>query len=150
MKIRSIYMCTAALSLMFACKSPSEKARNSEALPAAEVGIPHHSSDGAHAVELNDGKKWTANPETTQGIDAMIGQVEAYKSGDDISLLKEKLENEFKMIFQQCTMTGEAHEQLHNYLIPLKGKISRLGVDTYMDNVNEIAEYLHDYRLYFE
>ena len=33
--------------------------------------------------------------------------------------LKKELEEEFTTIFEKCTMKGEAHNQLHNYLKPM-------------------------------
>ncbi|MBK9289488.1 MAG: hypothetical protein IPN38_17885 [Flavobacteriales bacterium] len=33
--------------------------------------------------------------------------------------LKAALEEEFGLIFERCTMEGEAHNQLHNFLIPI-------------------------------
>ena len=66
---------------------------------------------------------------------------------------KQKLESlkaEFEMIFKKCTMTGEAHEQLHNYLIPLKTKIENLSVKISDENTEELKKYLKDYFDYFQ
>jgi hypothetical protein len=64
--------------------------------------------------------------------------------------LKSSLENEFQMIFQKCTMKGEAHEQLHNYLLPLKEKLN--GINSPLDTakINEIKIYLSEYQNYFK
>ena len=40
----------------------------------------------------------------------------------DSKKLSESLEQEFTIILQKCTMTGVAHEQLHNFLLPFRKK----------------------------
>jgi hypothetical protein len=88
----------------------------------------HATRDGAHAkaadalppVTLNNGQRWQANPETTTGIANMVGILKAYDPANgDPAALKAALEEEFGLIFERCTMEGEAHEQLHNYLLPI-------------------------------
>jgi hypothetical protein len=80
-------------------------------------------------VELNHGEKWEANSETTQGVAKMIVLMDGMKKNpkvEDYQNLSKKMENEFALIFKRCTMKGEAHNQLHNYLIPLKDYIKGL------------------------
>lgn len=47
-------------------------------------------------------------------------------------------------------MKGEAHEQLHNYLIPLNTKIDGLSEGINDENTEELNEYLKDYFNYFQ
>jgi hypothetical protein len=68
---------------------------------------------------------------------------------ESASVLKEKLNFEFALILKKCTMKGEAHNQLHNYLIPLKLKINNLE-DSNKDEIKkEIIVYLEQYSLFF-
>jgi hypothetical protein len=99
-------------------------------------------------VVLNNGERWEANPETTEGINNMINLVADFQqqSPSDYAALKDKLDVEFKTIFQKCTMKGEAHDQLHNYLIPLKKEIDSLSEK----NVNQVESYLKTYNRYFQ
>ena len=60
------------------------------------------------------------------------------------------LKAEFAMIFKKCTMTGEAHEQLHNYLIPLKTKIESLSEPINDEKTIDLSKYLKDYFNYFQ
>ncbi len=74
-------------------------------------------------LETDNGAPWTANPETTDGIFAMIKLMDAHTDKENATSyneLAEALNAEFNSIFRNCTMTGEAHDQLHNYLYPLK------------------------------
>lgn len=101
-------------------------------------------------VQLNNGETWEANAETTQGIEAMASIAAGYDAatGDGI-VLKEELTTEFQEIFAKCTMTGEAHDQLHNYLLPLKKKLDGLGEEPTEDQMDDLREYLDTYTNYF-
>lgn len=102
------------------------------------------------AVSLNAGQLWEANTETTQGIKNMQQLLDSYpnENGNPEELIA-GLKAEFAMIFKKCTMTGEAHEQLHNYLIPLKTKIESLSEPISDENTNDLKMYLEDYFNYF-
>ena len=50
-------------------------------------------------------------------------------------------------------MTGEAHEQLHNFLLPLINMTEFLGskdLDDCRTTVNKVKEHLADFDTYFE
>lgn len=102
-------------------------------------------------VSLNDGQLWEANSETTQGIKNMQQLMDSYSkvNGNPEKLITE-LKAEFAMIFKKCTMKGEAHEQLHNYLISLKTKIDKLSEGISDDNTEEFKKYLKEYYNYFQ
>lgn len=74
------------------------------------------------ALLLDNGDKWKANPETTSGIIAMqklLNNFDSSSSTIEYKKLKVELEDEFTMVFKKCTMKGEAHNQLHNFLKPM-------------------------------
>lgn len=101
-------------------------------------------------VTLDNGKLWVANPETTEGIKNMQKIIAERKQEATGAVLKEALENEFQMIFEKCTMTGEAHNQLHNYLVPLKMKLNQLDGTNDEQVISEIDAYLKEYSNYFQ
>lgn len=101
-------------------------------------------------LKTDNGKPWIANPETTEGINNMISLVKEQKTADNIVELKEQLEAEFTLIFKRCTMKGQAHEQLHHYLLPLKRKINELEKPNFHTSIRELADYLDQYKYYFQ
>lgn len=103
------------------------------------------------AVSLNEGQLWEANTETTQGIKNMQQLMADFSidSGNSEELIVH-LKDEFALIFKKCTMTGEAHEQLHNYLIPLKFKIESLSEGVTVEKKVDVKTYLDDYFNYFQ
>lgn len=103
-----------------------------------------------HRVQLDHGHTWAANAETTAGIAAMQALVGNFDPAQgDATLLKEGLTAAFKGIFAKCTMTGEAHDQLHNYLIPLKGMLDDLGAVPDAAQLQALGQYLGTYKQYF-
>jgi hypothetical protein len=113
----------------------------------------------AIAVELDNGKKWKADDPTTAGISALKTAVDRFTSGlkeaalDDYQRLHGELQPVVDGIFKSCTMTGEAHHQLHNYLGPvvkslmiLKGDDAKASADA----VRTLERHLGDYSRYFE
>lgn len=107
------------------------------------------------ALRLNDGKKWQANPETTEGIAAMSKLMIAFASNEtgNYKSLKTDLEKEFQTIFKKCTMKGEAHNQLHNYLLPMKKLFGGLDSDSptaQKTTFEQLNKHLAVYAQYFE
>jgi outer membrane lipopolysaccharide assembly protein LptE/RlpB len=101
-------------------------------------------------VTLDNGKLWIANPETTEGIHNLQKIISERGKEATGSVIKEALENEFQMIFEKCTMEGEAHEQLHNYLLPLKMKLNKLDGTNDAEVLKDIENYLKEYPKYFK
>lgn len=114
----------------------------------------HHGT--TEKVELNDGSKWAANPETTAGIQKMSVLLNQFQPSDDVSdyeKLSEELNVVFKEIFAQCTMTGPAHDQLHNYLLPMLGIMKKMKSDDLQlckESFTKMDDRLREYPVYFE
>jgi hypothetical protein len=106
-------------------------------------------------VELNDGMKWIANMETTKGIweiQGLANELNANSTIEDFREASKKMVIHFQKILQKCTMKGEAHNQLHNYLMPLKEKIDFLGTADLTNcrrMVPGLQDYLMKYSYYF-
>ena len=122
-----------------------------------EAAAPHEDHSGkAVSVALNNGEKWPANAETSQGINNMVRIIHSIPQApnvEDYHATKIALDQEFNTILKKCTMTGEAHDQLHNYLLPLKEIIDQLGSESIDENKKVVArldQYLNEYSNYFQ
>ncbi|MFK5878740.1 MAG: hypothetical protein QM478_04500 [Flavobacteriaceae bacterium] len=139
-----------ALITLFSCKQNTKVVRPTKTEHSKET----HSS--VSSVKLNDGEKWMANIETTEGIQKMQFIMNSFSDKESINeykLLKEKLEVEFTNIFTLCTMKGESHNQLHNYLKPLIGIFEGLEsgeLKTCKENFSILNNHLAEYTNYFE
>ena len=144
-----------------ACKQGTQEVGQEKEVSGVETSRPgsNYTDDSGHTinmnVKLNKGAKWEANIETTNGIGAMLGMVNempATPTLEDYKALHKKLVTRFQQIFQECTMKGEAHEQLHNYLIPLKEKLEQLekgDLAACQKILPDIREYLGKYSHFF-
>lgn len=140
-------------AVLVACSqagTPHDHADHTGHEPAGHDHAEHSEAGAAPVVQLDNGKTWAANTETTEGVQAMKALVEGYDpaTGDGV-VLKEELKAEFDQIFAKCTMTGDAHEQLHNYLIPLHKMLDGLGADPSATELDSLREYLGTYGNYF-
>ncbi|MBK6628225.1 MAG: hypothetical protein IPJ87_07320 [Flavobacteriales bacterium] len=108
-----------------------------------------HQHDGtAHdsSTAAVDSLRWQANPETTEGIRSMQALVEGLsRNGLSGIQLRDSLDARLAMIFERCTMDGEAHEALHAYLLPLMGMIKRLPDTPSEAHVDSLRTHLHHY-----
>lgn len=109
------------------------------------------------ALSLDNGKKWKANKETVDGINNMLAIMATPLAEERIVLYVargEQLMKEFETIVAKCNMTGEAHEQLHHYIFPLKEQIETLIACEDITNCDlthlAILRQLHLFKDYFE
>lgn len=92
--------------------------------PAHEA---RHTEEHSHPTPAAHASRWKANPETTEGVHTMQAIVARAKAN---ALTKAEASSELRMayqeIFTRCTMTGEAHEALHGFLMPTGALLDEL------------------------
>ena len=142
------------LILLVSCKQDKEEKIAPEITQQEEVAEESHESiDGT--VTLDNGKLWQANPETTTGINNMKSRMQAFTDKENLegyATLKEGLEADFTELFQKCTMKGEAHNQLHNYLFPfidLFDGLTSSDIETCKKSFSDLTIRLEEYFDYF-
>jgi hypothetical protein len=115
-------------------------------------------------VKQNNGAVWSANIETTNGMHNMQEYISVFrKQNIDYLTENEKIEKyhkvnlelkrEFNLIIKSCSMQGEAHNQLHNYILPMLKMFE--GIDTkdiqiIKSNFNQLETQLEYYYIYFK
>ncbi len=70
----------------------------------------------------------------------------------DYRELGENLQKEFRDIFTRCDMTGEEHNQLHNYLHPMAAWFKELkegDLNQCQSTTKALKEHLEKYDSYF-
>ena len=151
-------------TLVFACANPSENAHAqhpnttiTEAPAAtADSEAPHAHATETPEIKLNNGQPWDANRETTKGIVLMSDLAFRFTERDDpqaYANLQKELKQEFGQIIEKCTMKGEAHNQLHHYLVPLQRYIDGLTASelaTAASNLDQLKTHLAAYSTYFQ
>ena len=112
--------------------------------------------DSDSTLDLNNGNLWSANVETTEGIAKMIGLMDSFSDIESVeaySILSGHLNATLNTILKECTMEGEAHENLHTYLFPMFKMISGIGstnLETCKANFGKLKDQLAAYPNYFE
>lgn len=120
MKTQTLLFLSSFLFLI-ACGTEQTSSNDETTKVETEYNIPN--------LELDNGAHWQANIETTDGIFTMIELMDSFSDKEAVPAyneLAESLTDEFNDIFKNCTMVGESHNQLHNYLLPLKEIIEGL------------------------
>lgn len=111
---RTILLLTIATSLFASC----------EKHPAKE--LPRESHETAAQTET---KKWPVNEEmkpfVAQGRQ-LVSQFLAEK-GSDYPVLAKALQEQNEKLIQSCTMTGDAHDALHDWLHPQLKRVEALS-----------------------
>ncbi|CAM4120841.1 hypothetical protein [Gillisia limnaea] len=107
-------------------------------------------------IKLDDGSKWQANLETTQGVAKMLDLIKSSnpKTLEDYHSLASKLNEEKNFIVKECTMKGASHDNLHIFLVPLIEKIEALSNTSALGQATmltyRIEENLKGYYKYFQ
>ena len=119
-----------------------------EKLNSAE-GDTHHAST---EITLNNGQKWTVNPEMKPYVSNGRDLVNTFVDGNqtNYAALAEKLQEQNQLLIKSCTMKGESHDELHKWLHPHLEMTEALA-DADASSAREIVLQLqHSYELYDE
>lgn len=139
---------------IFVVSCDNDKNKKQEIAAPAQTEEETHESEGV--LKLNNGDLWMANAETTEGIEKMTQLIANFTDRENMEVypeLKTKLEAEFATIISKCTMTGEAHGQLHNYLLPMKPLFKDLVAEdlaTRKASLEKLNKHLSEYSSYFK
>lgn len=90
-----------------------------------------HTHKHSDEIVLNGDQKWQVDTNMMvfiRNMESDINDCDKKKNSDDFSGLAESLEDNLDKLTSNCTMTGQAHDELHKWLLP------------YMDVVNEFSE----------
>lgn len=156
--ILKTFLILTATILMASCESKAESkdelSKSEEIKKLEEVKEDTHENEGI--LSLNNGSLWSANVETTTGINNMINLMNSFsdkESTEAYTTLKNNLEAEFNTILKECTMKGESHNQLHNFLVPMKEMfegIDSSDLEICKINFNTLNKHLTEYTKYFK
>ena len=126
------------MALSIALLSCKETKKEHPAASETTSESPGHNSHVKAAIEfnntwvneivLNNGIKWSANTETTDGVREMLTLIQDNKTTTtvDYKKLGVALNNVKNTVVKECTMEGASHDNLHVWLHPLIEKIALL------------------------
>lgn len=107
-------------------------------------------------ITLNNGEKWPVNEEMKPFIleaETILNDYITNKSADYQTLAAQLLEKNSGLI-RNCTMQGQAHDELHNWLFPHMELIEALGgtqnVEDAQALISQMKKSFETYHQYFQ
>ncbi len=153
MKRQYILIGVLATTLLFiSCSDDKAKADSHDDHDQHQTAETHTS--GPDGLVLNNGQKWEMDEHTRNSFSNMANSfLEVDPAALEDQELKQsgaELQNELDVLIKGCTMTGEAHNQLHIYLtgyIPAVQELSEKGT---VEAAEKVKHYLDIYDDYLE
>lgn len=113
----------------------------------------NHSHDADEAIQLNNGKKWKVDDAMLvhiRNVEKIVtdttGPVNYVAAGDSIA-------QHLELLTSSCTMTGQAHDELHKWLLPfldLSEELSEQDGREADSTLNEMKTAFSVFNTYFE
>ncbi len=151
------YLALTAFIFIAACNQPTNN--NTQTKEETEHHD-EHSESGDETIILNNGKKWSVDAPMMVSIRNMEKAVQNFSSTnpaammDDYKNLSKTLTQNVEDLTSSCTMTGQAHDELHKWLVPYIGLTEQMteakNPDEATTVLNELLTSLSEFNKYFE
>lgn len=124
--------------LFFSCTNTSNESvnENNESETTEITSEEGHHHDEDEALVLDNGKKWKVIESMLiyiRNMEKAVNSFEGKESKDYIALAKTIDENVVELT-SKCTMEGQAHDELHKWLVPF------IRLSEQFDGATELAE----------
>ncbi|MEO8932714.1 MAG: hypothetical protein ABI295_00275 [Xanthomarina sp.] len=154
--------------ILTSCNNSKKEEQAEEQILQDEIEVVAHDNHGQdHAslvlnnnwmddIQLDNGDKWLANIETTDGVNDMLKLISENKTEtvEDYLSLANKLNDRKNTLVKECTMDGPSHDNLHVFLHPLIEKIAVLlkteTTEAGAETLKSITDNLNAYTTYFK
>lgn len=85
-----------------------------------ETNIATVETENPHDLKLNQGEKWIVVPEMLKSIRAIEIEVKNFEGAtkQDFKKYSDRIAELLNELTSNCTMEGDAHDELHKWLIP--------------------------------
>lgn len=118
MKLTIITTAIAASMLLFSCNNATNE--NSRKATETTTQKTHDHDHESEAIVLNNGQKWKVDENMMIHIQNMKNDISKLNTEDEKSYaeLAKKLGKNIELLTSDCTMEGQAHDELHKWLLP--------------------------------
>lgn len=112
---------------LLGCKETSKENEQEQTVAASPEE--HHHEDESEAIHLDNGVKWKVDTNMIVYIRKMEKDILEFSETENKNYQKlaGELQKNISLLTANCTMEGEAHDELHKWLLP------------YIDLVNELS-----------
>ena len=118
-----------SLSILFLLSCKDKKETKTVPETKQEVKEEMHDHDKHEDIVSNNGEKWKVAPNMMAHIAKMNTDVVNFKGSElkDYKELSDKLIDSSNLLTSNCTMTGQAHDELHKWLLPYINMLNALS-----------------------
>lgn len=156
MKTKLIFS-TAFAFIFFGCNHTTN---NEETTPQDTIATEEvHQHDEVEAIILDNGKKWVVVPEMMAFIKNIENGVNEFSKKDkstfeEYQTLSKLIAKNLEDLTANCTMTGQAHDELHKWLVPFLDLSAEFSETTNVEEADKtyhkIEEAFKEFVVYFE
>lgn len=156
--MKKIFLITTIAISFIACKNEGhhENHENHDDHEHHEETVAHEEDYHNHeseAIMLNDGEKWKVVENMSGYIRNMEKAVNEFE-GDDYPALAKTIDENIRELTSNCTMEGQAHDELHKWLLPFIELSEEFDVATELEEqekiYREFKASFKTYNTYFE
>ena len=145
LKIKIILLATAGLFL-FSCNTKSKEEKTTE------IKTEEHQHSESETIQLNNGEKWKVDDNMIIHIRNMEKEVVHFdqEKSTNYSLLADKLKTNIDILTSNCTMKGQAHDELHKWLVPYIELVDSFSKEKSANQFTEIQNSFKTFNQYFQ
>lgn len=145
LKIKIALLATVVL-LLFSCNTKSKEEKTTE------IKTEEHQHSESETIQLNNGKKWKVDDNMMLHIRNMEKEVVHFdqEKSTNYSLLADKLKTNIDILTSNCTMKGQAHDELHKWLVPYIELVDLFSKEKSANQFTEIQNSFKTFNQYFQ
>lgn len=138
--------------LLFSCndKTNNETTEGTETIQTTEAETHNHSDD--ETIQLDGNKKWKVDDNMMVHIRNMEKDVADFDNSnpENYQILADNLKENLDLLTSNCTMKGQAHDELHKWLLPYLDLVDDFSKDKSAEQFTEIQHSFTTFNQYFE
>ena len=145
LKITIAFLATVVL-LIFSCNTKSKEEKTTE------IKTEEHQHSESETIQLNNGEKWKVDDNMMLHIRNMEKDVVHFdqEKSTNYSLLANKLKTNIDILTSNCTMKGQAHDELHKWLVPYIELVDSFSKEKSANQFTEIQNSFKTFNQYFQ
>ena len=145
LKIKIAFLATVVL-LIFSCNTKSKEEKTTE------IKTEEHQHSESETIQLNNGEKWKVDDNMMLHIRNMEKEVVHFdqEKSTNYSLLADKLKTNIDILTSNCTMKGQAHDELHKWLVPYIELVDSFSKEKSANQFTEIQNSFKTFNQYFQ
>lgn len=145
LKIKIAFLATVVL-LIFSCNTKSKEEKTTE------IKTEEHQHSESETIQLNNGEKWKVDDNMMLHIRNMEKDVVHFdqEKSTNYSLLANKLKTNIDILTSNCTMKGQAHDELHKWLVPYIELVDSFSKEKSANQFTEIQNSFLTFNQYFK